>query len=137
MRFRSVLTAVLTTAAALGGLAAVAQPAAALPTCLGMSVYSDSVDQYERPTTVDNSRNTNCVLGVGSRGEPVIYLQLALNRCYGQGIGVDGVYGTQTRNAVRNVQAFHRLTVDGVFGPQTSRVMFWPYYHYDDRCHLV
>jgi Putative peptidoglycan binding domain len=136
MRFRSVIVSLVLAVGTTAGLVAMAPPAAALPTCLGMSVWNDGFDSYERPTTANNTRNINCVLGVGSRGEPVTYLQLALNRCYGQGIAVDNIFGPQTRGAVMNVQRFHGIRVDGVFGPQTNLVMFWPYYHYDDRCFM-
>jgi cell wall-associated NlpC family hydrolase len=42
---------------------------------------------------------------------------MALQR--GLGISADGVYGPQTRRAVRAYQAAHGLTVDGIAGPQT------------------
>jgi cell wall-associated NlpC family hydrolase len=39
------------------------------------------------------------------------------------GISADGVFGTQTRKAVRAYQRAHGLTVDGVAGPQTLATM--------------
>jgi peptidoglycan hydrolase-like protein with peptidoglycan-binding domain len=56
--------------------------------------------------------------GTGSRavqsaGSSVSALQQAL------GIPADGIYGPQTRRAVRQFQAAHGLTVDGIAGPQT------------------
>lgn len=133
MRARAVLVAVIMAA---GAIVATAPSASALPTCQGMSVWFDGFDQYERPTTANNTRNTNCVLGVGSQGMAVNYLQVALNVCYGQGLAGDGIFGPRTRQAVINVQRFHGIRADGVFGPQTSAVMFWPYYHYENRCHM-
>lgn len=135
MRLRSLLAGFVLVAGASTGLVATATPAAALPTCQGFSVYSDGFDQFLRLTTVSNSRNINCVLGVGNRGETVIHLQLTLSICYGQRITIDGIYGSQTAGAVRNVQRFHGITVDGTFGPQTNLVMFWRYYHYENRCY--
>jgi hypothetical protein len=134
MRCRSALVSLMLAAGAAAGMVVLATPASALPTCLGMSVYHNGHDYYERPSTANNTLNISCVLGTGNRGEPVIYLQSALQRCYGQQIAVDGIFGQQTRNAVMNVQRLHRITVDGVFGPQTSLVMAWPYYHYDHLC---
>jgi resuscitation-promoting factor RpfB len=56
--------------------------------------------------------------GTGSRavqsaGSSVSALQQAL------GIPADGIYGAQTRRAVRQFQAAHGLAVDGIAGPQT------------------
>jgi len=50
---------------------------------------------------------------VQSAGSGVAALQQAL------GIPADGVYGAQTRRAVRRFQAAHGLAVDGIAGPQT------------------
>jgi len=50
---------------------------------------------------------------VRSSGSSVVELQRAL------GIPADGIYGPQTRRAVRRFQRAHGLTVDGIAGPQT------------------
>ena len=47
------------------------------------------------------------------RGSGVVALQRAL------GIPADGIYGPQTRRAVRAYQRAHGLVVDGIAGPQT------------------
>jgi hypothetical protein len=47
------------------------------------------------------------------RGSGVVALQRAL------GITADGIYGPQTRAAVRAYQRAHGLSVDGIAGPQT------------------
>jgi hypothetical protein len=52
-----------------------------------------------------------------ARGEGVAALQRAL------GIPADGVYGPQTRRAVRRYQRSHGLIVDGIAGPQTLRAL--------------
>ncbi len=48
-----------------------------------------------------------------SQGRQVEMLQEAL------GIGVDGIYGPQTEEAVRSFQSSHGLAVDGIVGPAT------------------
>jgi peptidoglycan hydrolase-like protein with peptidoglycan-binding domain len=50
---------------------------------------------------------------VRSSGSSVAALQRAL------GISADGIYGPQTRRAVRRFQRSQGLTVDGIAGPQT------------------
>jgi cell wall-associated NlpC family hydrolase len=53
------------------------------------------------------------LLRIGSRGPAVAEVQRRL------GIAADGVFGPQTRRAVRTFQAAHGLEVDGVVGPIT------------------
>jgi peptidoglycan DL-endopeptidase CwlO len=54
----------------------------------------------------------------GSHGSGVAAVQRAL------GIPADGIFGPQTRRAVRAFQAAHGLVVDGIVGPQTSAALF-------------
>jgi len=53
------------------------------------------------------------LLRIGARGPAVAEVQRML------GIAADGVFGRQTRRAVRSFQAAHGLEVDGVVGPVT------------------
>jgi soluble lytic murein transglycosylase-like protein len=50
---------------------------------------------------------------VRAAGSTVVQLQRAL------GLTADGIYGPQTRRAVRRYQRAHGLTVDGIAGPAT------------------
>jgi hypothetical protein len=60
------------------------------------------------------------VLRRGSTGRDVTRLQCILRWSFGQeSIVPDGNFGAVTEQAVRNVQAFCKLTVDGVVGKQT------------------
>jgi peptidoglycan hydrolase-like protein with peptidoglycan-binding domain len=60
------------------------------------------------------------VLRRGSTGRDVTRLQCILRWSFGQeSIVPDGNFGPVTEQAVRNVQAFCKLTVDGVVGKQT------------------
>lgn len=61
----------------------------------------------------------------GSSGGWVRKCQAILAANMGQDIGsIDGQFGPRTEQAVRNVQIFFGLTVDGVCGPQTWSVLF-------------
>jgi len=58
----------------------------------------------------------------GMRGEQVKLLQEALNETpagAGNDLKIDGVFGAETEKAVRQFQADHGLTVDGVVGRKT------------------
>ena len=60
------------------------------------------------------------LLKVGSRGPAVVRIQREL------GIPADGIFGPQTRRAVRAFQKRHGLLVDGIVGPQTRKALFAP-----------
>lgn len=59
----------------------------------------------------------------GSSGAEVAGMQQALNTL-GYALGADGVYGTQTVNAVKAFQADHSLKVDGKAGNQTLTLLY-------------
>ena len=54
----------------------------------------------------------------GSQGDEVKRLQQALNR-QGYNLTVDGIFGTNTQNAVKQYQQKNGLSVDGIAGAQT------------------
>lgn len=59
----------------------------------------------------------------GSRGEEVRQIQTKLKR-WGYYTGnIDGIYGTQTLNAVKYFQRKNGLAVDGIAGPKTLAAM--------------
>jgi peptidoglycan hydrolase-like protein with peptidoglycan-binding domain len=75
----------------------------------GLADASDHISPAEQPTTTEHVVE----LSEGDEGRQVELLQQAL------GIGVDGVFGAQTEEAVQHFQAHHGLTIDGVVGSQT------------------
>ncbi len=59
----------------------------------------------------------------GSRGDEVIQIQTKLKRWgYYKG-NIDGIYGTQTLEAVKYFQRKNGLAVDGIAGPNTLKAM--------------
>jgi hypothetical protein len=65
----------------------------------------------------------DATIRAGSAGDLVIWAQEHLLAA-GQKVAVDGGYGPLTVAAVKNFQSMHRLSVDGVIGPQTWSALF-------------
>lgn len=111
---------------------ATATHAASTPACTGATTYAGKTMPGYRGT------RTPCYISYGGRGYQVSVLQRFLNTspAMGKPVVVDGIYGPATRlkiqayqrawnvypcsknRAVSNI----RLAVDGLWGPQTSRV---------------
>ena len=72
-----------------------------------------------------STAGSNCILGWGSSGNGVYWLQYSLNHCYRAALITDGKYGPATQAAVMRVQALYGLTQDGVYGPITRNRMLW------------
>lgn len=69
----------------------------------------------------------NCTMQQGSSGSEVRALQTTLNRCYGQSLDVDGEFGALTRDALKRAQDREDIGVDGIYGPQTRSALLWYY----------
>lgn len=65
----------------------------------------------------------------GDPASAIKTLQRNLNSCYKAGLKVDGRYGSATQAAVRKVQAKHRITADGIYGPKTRSAINWRLYN--------
>jgi peptidoglycan hydrolase-like protein with peptidoglycan-binding domain len=75
----------------------------------GLATGGAAVANAEPATTTEHAITINSE----SKGRQVEQLQSAL------GIGVDGIYGPETEEAVRSFQASKGLSVDGIVGPAT------------------
>lgn len=126
------------TGIAVGAIVAIPGTAsAAAPTCAEWTYFTTGTGYHVGlPSTTAGGAETNCILGVGSQGPGVFVLQDALRRCYGQKIPWDAIYGIKTRDAVKNVQRFHKFKeedIDGEYGSQTRAAMVWPKYRDSDN----
>ena len=85
------------------------------------------------PATTDGIRTVPCYLAQGMKdtasGGPIRELNFALQRCNLQSPLILGTYGSSTVTAVKNVQKLAGITADGVYGPQTRAAMKWPRYN--------
>ncbi|MGG0451657.1 peptidoglycan-binding protein [Priestia megaterium] len=63
------------------------------------------------------------ILKEGSRGSSVQDLQRTLTNLGYNTKGIDGIFGTNTDQAVRKFQKDHGLAVDGIVGPATRKVL--------------
>lgn len=59
----------------------------------------------------------------GSRGDEVVQIQTKLKRWGYYNGNIDGIYGSQTLEAVKYFQRKNGLTVDGIAGPATLKAM--------------
>lgn len=62
-------------------------------------------------------------LNQGNSGDGVRAIQTLLSDKYGYTLTIDGVFGPQTTNAVRNFQDNYELNVDGIVGPSTWQAL--------------
>lgn len=87
------------------------------------------------PATTDGIRTVPCYLSQGmtdtATGGPIRELNFALQRCNLQSPLILATYGSSTVTAIKNVQRAAGLTADGVYGPQTRAAMKWPRYNWN------
>ena len=62
---------------------------------------------------------------MGQRGEKVRLIQIQLSN-WGFPVRADGLFGNQTRDAVKRFQKFHGLKQDGMVGKVTSQILWSP-----------
>jgi len=102
----------------------------ATPQCVGQALRpalgpSDPTAFYTVPTAANNS--SICFLAQGDVSIAVRALQDAMLNCYGAPVGnVDGNFGPHTRQALVFVQQQIGVSADGVYGFQTRSAMKFP-----------
>lgn len=64
------------------------------------------------------------ILRRGDVNDCVKFAQVGINRISGRGLVVDGQFGPATEDAVRDLQRWCRLSVDGVIGPKTWALIY-------------
>ena len=72
---------------------------------------------------VTNNNEVDALSKYGSRGEEVKQIQEKLKRWGYYNGNVDGIFGSQTLEAVKYFQRKNGLTVDGIAGPATLKAM--------------
>jgi hypothetical protein len=100
----------------------------------GSIVTSKSDGGYHLHFEVHNEKdnrvdplNPTGIIKKNDKGEPVIWLQTALNKGMNAGLAIDGNFGPLTETAVKNFQTKNKLVVDGIFGPKSREKMFQIY----------
>jgi peptidoglycan hydrolase-like protein with peptidoglycan-binding domain len=100
-----------------------ANPPTATAPAPGSTAPSTSASSPSGSATSGSAPAANPVLRPGMTGEAVRQLQQRLRaKGFYEG-AIDGVFGSQTEAAVRRAQSANGLTVDGIVGPATWRVL--------------
>ncbi|MFC6159134.1 peptidoglycan-binding domain-containing protein [Kribbella jiaozuonensis] len=119
--------------------AAELKAAAALPQCRSARLVPVNRSWGIPMPSIYASTSTTCNLmygddpyrGSNRYGDPdtaIQVLQRNLNFCYGSKLAIDGIYGSNTRAVIKQVQRKHHLVVDGIYGPKTRSAMNWRLY---------
>ncbi|MBZ6283196.1 peptidoglycan-binding domain-containing protein [Streptomyces olivaceus] len=132
--WKKIAAALSAPALAVTGLAvtATSAEAASYPTCNSAKKKYISATRFVVQPYYTGTGSRNCEMSLGAQSSGVTRLQFAFNDCYNgrANIAEDGRYGTETRNAVRYIQeqTDGAAAVDGVYGPQTRKAMYWGVY---------
>jgi len=121
---RTVWALAVTAAAVLCAAATAVSPAqAATPTC-SRSISYATVHGFTASIPAAGS-NVSCLLASGNSGSAVQALQFTLNECYDESLAIDGVFGANTKAALKRAQSDEGQTADGVYGPRTRDSLHW------------
>ena len=95
---------------------------------LVIGLQTELNNQYQKGLVVDGifgSKTKNACVSVrkGAKGN-ITYILQAILYCKGYKIAVDGDFGVNTENAVKDYQQSNGLTVDGIAGKNTFTKLF-------------
>lgn len=100
----------------------------------GMTGYVKYIDLDPSESDFLNASygGTNVILREGKKGQAVKNLQMQLAQLGYSTNGIDGIYGSGTKQAVTNFQKKYNLDADGIAGPNTFKKIYsvLDYYYY-------
>ncbi|WP_210578246.1 peptidoglycan-binding protein [Streptomyces sp. GESEQ-4] len=75
--------------------------------------------------------NMDCTMGSGAQSASVAMLQRSLNICYSDDLDfnlkVDGIFGTNTKNALAAAQRTEEIEGDGIYGKDSRTHLKWEF----------
>lgn len=72
---------------------------------------------------VSSTSSVDCAMGLHANSDAVGRLQLTMNVCYGEHLVVDNDFGPLTQAALKRTQTKAGTPADGVYGPNTRKAM--------------
>lgn len=97
------------------------------PPCTHLTSLHSADGRLVLEYAVSDGGSTRCLMMTGDRGDHVAAMKRALSLCAGQSIGDDGTFDDRTASVLSSVQLARGGAGDGIYGPNTSRVLGWPW----------
>ena len=98
------------------------------PPCTHLASLKSTDGRYVLQYAVSASGSTRCLMLTGDHGSQVTGLQQALSSCAGKAVDASGTFGDSTASALSEVQLVKGGAADGIYGPNTARVLGWPWH---------
>jgi len=97
------------------------------PPCTHLRTTRSADGHSDLTYPVSDGDSTRCIIKTGDHGDVVAALQRALVHCAGQTLPDDGTFDSRTADVLAAVQLAKGGAGDGIYGPNTSRVLGWPW----------